>query len=64
MSYRILCYWREQDLPIAEMMNSNITFFSEESGEIALSGLSLSLPSNHKGSLDETRRYSYYNYRD
>ena len=42
------------------MLAENITYFSEESGEIALSGLSLSLPSNHKGSIEETRRYYEY----
>jgi len=54
-----MCYWRDKNLPIARMMDENITYFSEESGEIALSGLTLSLPSNHKGTIDETRRYGF-----
>ena len=56
VSYRVMCYWRSENLPIASMLKENVTFFSEESGEIALSDLSLSLPSNHKGSIEETRR--------
>ena len=59
VSYRVMCYWKSQNLPIASMLEENITYFSEESGEIALSGLSLSLPSNHKRSI-ETRRYYEY----
>lgn len=59
VSYRILEYWEEHKLPIFDMHRSNVTFFSEESGEIALSVLALSFPSNQKGSLDETRRYLF-----
>lgn len=57
VSYRVLSYWKMEGLPIASLIKDNITFFSEESGEIALSDLALSLPSNHKGSIEETRRY-------
>lgn len=57
VSYRILEYWEEQNLPIFDLHKDNITFFSEESGEIGLSVLALSFPSNQKGTLDETRRY-------
>jgi hypothetical protein len=60
VSYRILEYWEEQKLPIFDMHRSNVTFFSEESGEIALSVLALSFPSNQKGSLDEARRYIFH----
>lgn len=51
-----MSYWREHDLPVARMLEENVTFFSEESGELALADLTLALPSNHKGSIDETRR--------
>lgn len=57
VSYRLMCYWRAENLPIARLFEENVTFFSEESGEIALFGLTLSLPSNHKGTIEETRRY-------
>jgi len=60
VSYRILEYWEEHKLPIFDMHRSNVTFFSEESGEIALSVLALSFPSNQKGSLEETRRYIFH----
>jgi len=59
VSYRLMCYWKSENLPISKLLEENVTFFSEESGEIALSRLTLSLPSNHKGTIEETRRYIY-----
>src|SRR6185437_5667063 len=35
----LMDYWKEKKLPVFEMLRKNPTFFSEESGEIALSML-------------------------
>ena len=50
-------YWEEAKLPLFHLFSSNPTFFSEESGEIAISVLVQSLPVNHNGDLKATQRY-------
>jgi hypothetical protein len=54
---RHLEYWEEHNMPIYDLFSQNPTFFSEESGEIALSVLAQSLPKNHSGDIKDTSRY-------
>ena len=48
-------YWQESNLPIFHMLNANPTFFSEESGELALSSLTRILPRNMRADYEQTR---------
>lgn len=52
-----LDYWESHNLPVFNLLLENVTFFSEESGEIAISILAQSLPLNHSGDLKDTQRY-------
>lgn len=53
--YHMLSYAREHELPLWDLFSRSPTFFSEESGEISLSVLAQSLPSNHSGDIKATR---------
>src|SRR3569623_550090 len=46
--YGTLCYWERSGLPIATLLNRAHTMFSEESGEVALSVLSSTIPSQSR----------------
>ena len=50
-------YWRHFDLPMSNLMMENPTIFSEETGELGLSILVQSLPRNHDGDYEQTRRH-------
>jgi len=52
-------YWESHNLPVFNLFSQNVTFFSEESGEIAISILAQSLPTNHSGDLKDTQRYCH-----
>src|SRR6185437_12770560 len=53
----LMDYWKEQKLPVFEMLRKNSTFFSEESGEIALSMLVNMQPVGTGAELPVARRY-------
>ena len=57
MFEHIVRYWLRLQLPVAEMLATNHTIFSEESGEVALSVLAHSQPPNVKSDLNQTRKY-------
>src|SRR6185437_10252110 len=50
-------YWQEKKLPLMDMLGQNPTFFSEESGEIALSMLVNMQPVGTGPQIDVARRY-------
>lgn len=49
-------HWTLKDLPIFELLRRSPTFFSEESGEIAISVLTRSRPQNVRADYQQTRR--------
>lgn len=49
-------HWSLNNLPIFELLRRSPTFFSEESGEIALSVLTRSRPQNIRADYEQTRR--------
>src|SRR6185437_10492525 len=53
----LLRYWRDKGMSILTMLNQIHTLFSEESGEIALSGLADSQPPNYRTDFAATRNY-------
>src|SRR6185437_12342510 len=53
----LMDYWKEQKLPVFEMLRTNPTFFSEESGKIALSMLVNMKPVGTGAELAVARRY-------
>ena len=54
--YALLKYWEDNNLPIFELFKSSPTFFSEELGEIALSLLTRSRPTNMRCNYELTRK--------
>ena len=54
--YALVKYWEDNNLPIFELFKSSPTFFSEESGEIALSLLTRSRPTNMRCDYEQTRK--------
>ena len=53
--YTLLKYWEDNNLPIFALFRSSPTFFSEESGEIAVSLLTRSRPTNMRCDYEQTR---------
>ena len=56
MFYGLLEYWESKGLPIFHLFKASPTFFSEESGEIALSLLTRSRPQNMRYDYEQTRK--------
>ena len=56
MFYCLLKYWEDAGLPIFDLFKSSPTFFSEESGEIALSILTRTRPVNMQCDYQQTRK--------
>lgn len=54
--YCIMKYWEDNNLPIFALFRASPTFFSEESGEIALSLLTRSRPANMRCDYEQTRK--------
>jgi hypothetical protein len=54
--FGLLDYWEKNDLPVFRLFSHCPTWFSEESGEIAISVLARSLPSNMKCHYEQTRK--------
>jgi hypothetical protein len=52
----MLRYWTYHQLPVITLLQANHTLFSEESGEIALSVLTTSQPSNNRTKLDQVQK--------
>ena len=52
----LLKYWEDTGLPIFDLFKSSPTFFSEESGEIALSLLTRTRPANMRCDYKQTRK--------
>ena len=60
MFYGLLEYWESRGLPIFHLFKASPTFFSEESGEIALSLLMRSRPQNMRCNYEQTRKSWLY----
>jgi hypothetical protein len=56
-SHALMKYWQRNELPISKLLRDNHTIFSEETGELSLAILVQSLPSNHGGDYEQTRRH-------
>ena len=56
MFYGLLEYWESKGLPISHLFKASPTFFSEESGEIALSLLTRSRPQSMSCDYEQTRK--------
>jgi len=52
----MLRYWNLHQLPIITLLQANHTLFSEESGEIALSVLATSQPTNNRTKIEQARK--------
>ena len=52
----MLRYWNLHQLPIITLLQANHTLFSEESGEIALSVLANSQPTNNRSKIEQARK--------
>ena len=52
----LLDYWQSRGVPVFELFRASPTFFSEESGEIALSVLTRSRPANMRCDYEQTRK--------
>ena len=55
--FLMLEYWSAKQLPVMAMMKQNPTFFSEESGEIAISMLVNMQPLGTGANIEVARRY-------
>ena len=54
--YSLLRYWEANNLPVFHLFKKAPAFFSEESGEIALSLLTRTRPSNVRADFEQTRK--------
>ena len=52
--YMLFLYWKENNLVVYRMLAANVTFWSEESGEIAISYLAQTQSPSHKADIEVT----------
>src|SRR4051812_29483868 len=54
LDYLLIVYWKDNDMIIYKLLKQNVTFFSEESGELAISYLAQTQSPTHRADINVT----------